>query len=168
MSSADPAARTAPSGRRGSGPGNISMPYMLRSSGVISIIAEAFFGGITRSVAGVANFFHQGRLKAGGRVAVEETRGFTGHAEGMPRVARDHEKVAGSRRLDFVPDQEGNLTVVDGFVGPRVFMRPCARVPPRSLLHHGEATARVLGFRENDPQGIWRPIGRGGVDVMNE
>jgi membrane peptidoglycan carboxypeptidase len=44
-----------PAGRRGSGPGNMSMPYLLRSSGVILIIPEAFFGGRTRSVAGVAN-----------------------------------------------------------------------------------------------------------------
>jgi hypothetical protein len=33
----------------------MSMPYLLRSSGVILIIAEAFFGGRVRSVAGVAN-----------------------------------------------------------------------------------------------------------------
>ena len=45
----------APSGRSGSGPGNMSIPYLLRNSGVILIIPEAFFGGRTRSVAGVAN-----------------------------------------------------------------------------------------------------------------
>jgi hypothetical protein len=33
----------------------MSMPYLLRSAGVIAIIGEAFFGGRTRSVAGVAN-----------------------------------------------------------------------------------------------------------------
>jgi hypothetical protein len=51
----DQAAMTSPSGRRGSLPGNMSMPYLLKSSGVILIIADAFFGGRARAVAGVAN-----------------------------------------------------------------------------------------------------------------
>jgi len=42
-------------GRSGSGPGNMSMPYRLSSSGVISILGEAPFGGRARSVAGIAH-----------------------------------------------------------------------------------------------------------------
>ena len=54
---------------------------------------------------------HQARLQTGGRVAIEETRGFAVHAKGVPRIARDHQQVTGSPGLDFVADQEGNLAV---------------------------------------------------------
>jgi hypothetical protein len=47
---------------------------------------------------------YEARFQAGGRIAVEKTRGFTGDAKCVPLVAGNHEKVTGSRGLDFVAD----------------------------------------------------------------
>ena len=62
---------------------------------------------------------HDTRLEAGGRVAVEETRGFSLHAKSVSRIARDHDEVTFSGRLDFVGDDIKTARTGDFLMVPR-------------------------------------------------